>query len=78
MSPFCGLRSEETIPLVHARFEVLSEKRFGYLAPVAMMLDMRRVEQDAPALIERLHAAEATAATDPELRPFGVFLVARR
>jgi ubiquinone/menaquinone biosynthesis C-methylase UbiE len=78
MSPFCGLRSDEIIDLVRARFDILVEKRFGYIAPLPIMLDLRRVENEAPEILERLQAEEQKAAADPELLPFGVFIVARR
>lgn len=77
MSPFCGLRSEDTLALVRARFEVLTEKRFGYTGPLAMMLDLKRVEDEAPELLARLHAEEAKAADDPALLPYAAFVVAR-
>jgi len=77
MSPFCALRSADVVTLVRERFEILEEKLVGYIAPLPMMLDLRRVEAEAPALLARLHAEEAKAAADPALLPFGTLIVGR-
>jgi len=77
MSPFCALRSEDIPALVRQRFEIVEEKLIGYIAPLPIMLDLRRVEADAPELLTRLHEEEAKAAADPAMRPFGAFMVGR-
>lgn len=78
VSPFCGMRPQELLPLASARFTPLHVARFGYLLPLPLKLDLDAMAAEAPELLERLKAAEADAANDPTLLPASAYAVFRK
>lgn len=78
LSPFCGMRPAELLPLAAARFETVHQATFGYLLPLPLVLDLERLAGEAPELWARLQQAEADAAGDPALLPSTAYAVFRR
>jgi SAM-dependent methyltransferase len=78
MSPFCGARPDEILPLARAHFEPVHSGSFGALFPLPFYLDLDGLARHEPALLARLEAAEAAAARDPSLPPCGAYAVFRR
>jgi len=78
LSPFRGVRSNEILPLVHDRFDVVHERLTGRVYPLAMVVDLDAIERDDPALLERVLGVEAAARDDATLRPGVVYGVYRR
>jgi hypothetical protein len=78
LSPFAAVRAPDVLPLVRARFEVVSEILGDRLYPLSWTIDWDAVarEDAVPDVVARLAAAEAEAADDPALRPcvaYGVY-----
>jgi SAM-dependent methyltransferase len=78
LSPFCGIRPADLLPLAAQRFTPLHVARFAYLLPLPLLLDLDALAAEDPALLARLYAAEADAARDPALLPGNVYAVFRR
>jgi len=78
MSSFCGVRSDEILPLAEARFDVVHKSLGGALFPLNFGIDLAGIERDDPALFARLQAAEEAALRDPTLRPSVVYAVFRK
>jgi SAM-dependent methyltransferase len=75
---FCAIRSAEILPLARARFEVVHEGRAGALYPLFMVVDLPALAREAPAVLDRVLAAEAEALRDPAICPTEVYAVFRR
>ena len=78
LSPFCGARPRDILPLAAARFEPVHQGRYGALLPLTFYLDLDGLAREDPALLARLEAAEAEAARDPDLRPCSAYAVFRK
>lgn len=78
LSPFCGVRSDDVLPLAAARFARVHEARFGALFPLPFTLDFDAIAREDPALLARLTAAEEEAQRDPALRPCSAYAVFRK
>jgi ubiquinone/menaquinone biosynthesis C-methylase UbiE len=78
VSSFCGVRSDEILPLAEARFDVVHKSLGGALFPLNFGIDLAGIERDDPALLARLLAAEEAALRDPTLRPTVVYAVFRK
>ena len=78
LSPFMAVRAPDVLPLVRARFDVVHEAVGGRLFPLPLTIDWDAAARHGavPDLVARLEAAEATAASDPVMRPcvaYGVY-----
>ncbi|MGH7786822.1 MAG: class I SAM-dependent methyltransferase [Candidatus Binatia bacterium] len=78
LSPFCGMRPADLLPLARARFTPLHVATFGRLFPLPLVLDLDSLASQAPPLLARLQAAEAEAARDPALLPATAYAVFRK
>jgi hypothetical protein len=78
LSPFCGLRPADLLPLIERRFTPLHVARFGYLLPLPLLLDLDAMAAEAPLLLARLRAAEAAAGRDPAMLPGTMYAVFRK
>ncbi|MGH7787779.1 MAG: methyltransferase domain-containing protein, partial [Candidatus Binatia bacterium] len=74
LSPFCGVRPDEIVPLAEARFDVLHRGIAGRLFPMLLLVDLSRLEGEMPPLFARILAAEA----DPTLQACAAYLVLRK
>jgi SAM-dependent methyltransferase len=78
LSPFCGVRSDEILPLAEARFEIVHKAVAGALFPLNFVVDIGALEREAPELLAKVHAAEKEALREPGLQPCGVYVVLRK
>jgi ubiquinone/menaquinone biosynthesis C-methylase UbiE len=78
MSPFCGVRPRDVLPLAEAHFDVVHKGLFGALLPLTFYLDLEAIAREDPALLERLEAEEEQAARDPALQPCSAYAVFRK
>jgi len=78
LSPFCGMRPTELLPLAAARFTPLHVATFGYLFPLPLLLDLESLAREDPPLLARLQAAETEARDDPTLQPASAYAVYRK
>ncbi len=78
LSPFCGVRSDDILPLAEARFEIVHEAVSGALFPLNFAIDMAAIEREAPEILARLRAAEQEALNVPGMRRCGAYLVLRK
>jgi len=78
LSPFCGVRADEVVPLAEARFEVVHRVEQGPLFPLYFMLDVAGMAREDPDAFARLVAAERAADADPAVRHCSAYLVLRR
>ncbi len=78
LSPFCGVRSDDILPLARARFDVVHEAVAGALFPLPLVLDLPALAREEPALLARLTAAEQEALRDPTMRGCGAYAVFRK
>ncbi len=78
LSPFCGVRPAEILPLAAARFETVHCAAFGSLFPLPLVLDIETMGREDPALLARLQAAEAEAGRDPATPPCSAYAVFRK
>jgi SAM-dependent methyltransferase len=77
-SPFCGVRSDEILPLAEARFDVVHKAVTGALFPLHFAVDLPALERDAPEVLAQLQAAEDEALHDQRFRPCGAYVVLRK
>jgi SAM-dependent methyltransferase len=78
LSPFCGVRADEVVPLAEARFDVVHRADAGTLFPLYFMIDAAAMMREDPEAFERLVAAELEADADPAVRHCSVYLLLRR
>lgn len=78
LSPFCGVRSEEILPLAEARFDLVYKSLGGALFPLAFGIDLATMEREAPEALAEIRQAEREALSDPSLRPATVYAVFRK
>jgi ubiquinone/menaquinone biosynthesis C-methylase UbiE len=78
IAPFGAARSDEILPIVRARFDVVEEHLAGRLFPLHLYLDIPALEREAPALLERLLARERELASHPAATPCTAYVVLRR
>lgn len=78
IAPFGAVRSDEILPIVRARFEVVEEHLAGRLFPLHLYLDIPALEREAPELLERLLTRERELAADPAATPCTAYMVLRR
>jgi SAM-dependent methyltransferase len=78
LSPFCGVRSPDILPLARERFDVLHEGVDGALFPLFLVLDVPALAREQPALLERLERAEAEAIRDVDGQPSVAYAVFRK
>lgn len=78
LSAFCGVRSDDILPLARARFDVVHEGAAGALFPLFLVIDLPALEREEPALHARLLAAEEAACREPGARPCGAYVVFRK
>jgi hypothetical protein len=78
LSPFCGVRSNEILPLAEGRFEVVHKTVAGALFPLNFVVDLGALEREEPELLARVHAAEKQALLEPGLQPCGAYVVLRK
>jgi SAM-dependent methyltransferase len=78
LSSFCGVRSDDILPLAEARFDVVHKALGGALFPLTFGIDIAAIERDAPALLRRLEQAEQDALGDPTVRPCVAYAVLRK
>jgi SAM-dependent methyltransferase len=78
ISPFCGVRSDEIVDLVEARFDVVHRAMAGALFPLHLYLDLGAIERREPELSKHLFEAEVEALGDPAMRPCATFMVLRK
>ena len=77
-SPFCGVRSDEILPLAEARFDVVYKAVSGSLFPLHFAVDLAAIERDAPEVLAQLQAAEDETLRDQRSRPCGAYIVLRK
>src|SRR5262249_18789809 len=75
---FCAVRSADVLPLAQARFDVVHQGYVEALYPLFHSVDLAASAAEAPAVLERLLAAEDDALHDPTLRPCIAYVVFRR
>ncbi len=78
LSPFCGVRSDEILPLATARFELVHKGEAGALFPLNLAVDLHAIEHGAPQIRARLLAVEQEAMREPNARPCAVYAVLRK
>jgi SAM-dependent methyltransferase len=78
LSPFCAVRSDEIIPLLDQRFDLVHKARAGALFPLTFAIDLAAIERDDPALGARLQAVEEEALRDQTMPACGVYAVYRK
>jgi SAM-dependent methyltransferase len=77
IAPFGAVRSDEILPIVRSRFEVVEEHLAGRLFPLHLYLDIPALEREAPELLERLLTRERELAADPAATPCTAYVVLR-
>jgi SAM-dependent methyltransferase len=78
LSPFCAVRSDDILPLVEARFEVVYKALTGALFPLNFAVAVDGLAREAPDVLAELQAAEEAALRDSRVRPCGAYLVLRK
>lgn len=78
LSPFCGIRADDIVPLAEARFDVVHRASSGALFPLNFAVDLDTIAREAPEVLAQLQAAETAALQAPDARPCGVYLVLRK
>jgi ubiquinone/menaquinone biosynthesis C-methylase UbiE len=78
LSPFCGVRSEEILPLAEARFDLVYKSLGGALFPLSFGIDLAAMEREAPEALAEIQEAEREALGDPTLRPAAAYAVFRK
>lgn len=78
LSPFCGVRPRDILPLAEARFELVHKGLFGALLPLTFYLDLEKMAREDPALLARIEAAESAAAREPDMPPCSAYAVFRK
>lgn len=78
LSPFCGVRSDDIVPLALQRFEVVHRAFSGALFPLNFAVDLDRIAREAPDILQQLEAAEAAALRAADAQPCGAYLVLRK
>jgi ubiquinone/menaquinone biosynthesis C-methylase UbiE len=76
-SPFCAVRSNDLLPTLRARFQVVHAGLASALFPLTYFIDAPALAREAPEVLEHVLAAEADALADPTLRPCEAYLVLR-
>lgn len=64
VSPFCGVRSDETLAVARRRFEVVHLAETGALFPLEIIVDLPAIEREDPALLRWLLEEEKRAVSD--------------
>jgi SAM-dependent methyltransferase len=78
LSPMCGARPGDLLPVAGAYFDPVHVGSFGALFPLTFYLDLDAIAREAPELLHRIEEAEAEAARDPALSPCSAYAVFRK
>lgn len=78
LSPMCGARPGDLLPVARAYFDPVHTGYIGALFPLTLYLDLDAIAREVPELLQRLEAAEAEAARDPALAPCSAYAVFRK
>jgi ubiquinone/menaquinone biosynthesis C-methylase UbiE len=74
LSPFCAVRSDDILALAGERFELLDKRPAGPLTPLLAAVDLTALEREAPELVARICAGDATAESAlPPIEAYAVF-----